>query len=281
MKKHTFLKTFIFPFALFITLQAAAQTDSTQKEKEQFKLSINYNTNLNYYGRTDSLKSSGVFPMAELWLSPKFYINAAPVFVNNAVQRMDYAGTVATAGYQNLTEKWFSHIYVMKPFYEQSSGLVQSALKAQSGFSISNLNKLVNVTLGADVKWSDAADFGATAGLDHAIRLEAKKGFVFVINPTLNAYAGTQRFSQTYTQRKKGGLLSPGREETVTENYNRFVVLAYEASVPLIMVKSSWQLVATPAYIVPQNLLQVPGQPHLSEKGENTFYTTLALKYSF
>ncbi|MGV3656495.1 MAG: hypothetical protein ACO1NX_01025 [Chitinophagaceae bacterium] len=279
--KLYFPKTFLFAFTL-IALQAAnAQTDSAQKEAETFKISLNYNSNLNYFGRTDSLQSSGFFPMAELWLSPQFYINAAPVFVSNAVQKLDYAGTVATAGYQYLTDKWFSHLYVMKPFYKESSSLVQSALKAQSGVSISNLNKVVNITLGADVKWSDAVDYGATAGLDHAFRVEDKNGIVFVINPSVYAYAGTQRFSQTYTRRKKGGLLLPGREETVTENYSRFKILAYEASVPLIMAKGSWQLIATPAYVLPQNLLQVPGQPQLSERGSPTFYVTLGAKFAF
>ena len=188
---------------------------------------------------------------------------------------------MATIGFLKVSDQWISHIYMLKPFYEESSRLVQSALKAQGGFSISNLNKVVNVTVGADVKWSDAADFGATAGLDHAFRMEDNNGLVFVINPSVYAYAGTQRFSQTYTQRKKGNLLFPGRTETVTENYSSFKILAYEASVPLIVAKGAWQLTATPAYVVPQNLLQVPGQPQLSEKGENTFYTTLGLKYSF
>ncbi len=279
--KLYFQKTFLAVFAIVILQAANAQTDSTQKEKETFGISISYNSNLSYFGRTDSLQSSGFFPTAELWLSPQFYINAAPVFVSNAVQNMNYEGTVATAGYQNLSGKWFSHLYVTKPFYKESSSLVQSALKAQSGFSLTHLNGIVNVTVGADVKWSNAADYGATAGLDHAFRIEDKKGFIFLINPSFYAYAGTQRFSQTYTQRKKGNLIFQGREETVTENYSRFKVLAYEASVPLIVLKGNWQLSATPAYVLPQNLLQVPGQPHLSERGENTFYTTLSLKYSF
>src|SRR5687767_12772774 len=107
---------------------AMAQSDSTTA-KPQFKLSLNYNTNLNYFGRTDSLKSSGVFPLAEVWLTPKFYINAAPIFVNNALQKMDYAGTVATIGYQYIDPKWITSLYVTKPFYKESSELVQSALK--------------------------------------------------------------------------------------------------------------------------------------------------------
>ena len=86
-----------------------AQSDSTGKSKIKFKLSANYNSNLNYYGRTDSLKSSGFFPMAELWFNDNFYFNVAPVFVHNASTQFDYAGTVATIGYQFFsTEKTLS-----------------------------------------------------------------------------------------------------------------------------------------------------------------------------
>jgi hypothetical protein len=57
--------------------------------------------------------------------------------------------------------------------------------------------------------------------------------------------------------------------------------LAYEASVPVIYAKGKVMLIATPSYIMPQNLVTVPGRPDLSERGENTFYTTLTAKYSF
>src|SRR5829696_1223963 len=128
-----------------VSLLADAQnSDST---KAQFKVSVNFNSNLNYYGRTDSLKSTGVFPLAELWINPKFYINIAPVFLNNALQSFEYAGTVATVGYQNITEKWLTNLYVLKPFYKESSQLVQSALKAQTGINISRLHNLLNVSV--------------------------------------------------------------------------------------------------------------------------------------
>lgn len=278
--KAFYPKTVLFSFAVLLFFTAAAQNDSTGK-RDHFKLGINYNSNLNYYGRTDSLQSSGVFPLAELWFTKNFYVNAAPIFINNAVQKMDYAGTIATVGYQYATDAWFSHVYLLKPFYTAESNLVQSALKAQTGVSVSNLNSIVNITVGGDVKWSDAMDLGATAGLDHAFRKEDKKGGVFIVNPSFFLYAGTQRFSQTYTQRKGGVLLFPGREETVTENYSQFKILAYEASLPLLYAKGGWQISVTPAYVIPQNLLQVAAQPQLSEKGEKTFYTTVGLKYAF
>jgi hypothetical protein len=263
-----------------ISFSALAQ-DSTTKSKAQFKLSLNYNSNLNYFGRTDSIKSSGVFPLAELWIKSKFYINAAPIFVNNSLQSMDYAGSVATVGYQSITEKWLTNIYVLKPFYEKSARLVQSALKAQSGITVARLNKFVNVTLGGDVKFSDKIDFGATAGLDHIIRIENKDGSVLVFDPGIYAYAGTQNFSRTYNKKKSNFLLFPGNNQQVTENIQEFNILAYEATMPVVFAKAKWQVIATPSYILPQNLVTVANRPDLSERGENMFYGTLTLKRIF
>lgn len=273
------MKKIITLFMIACSFNSVAQ-DST-KAKPQFKLSINFNSNLNFFGRTDSLKSTGLFPLAEFWITPKFYVNAAPIFVNNALQQMDYAGTVTTIGYQNITDKWLSNIYVLKPFYEESARLVQSALKAQSGVTVARLNNIANVTLGGDVKFSDKIDFGATAGLDHIIRIENKDGSVLVLDPGFYAYAGTQNFSRTYTRKKSDFLLFPGNNEEVTENVQKFNILAYEATMPVVFAKGKWQAIATPSYVLPQNLITIPNRPDLSEKGENTFYTTITLKYSF
>jgi len=260
---------------------AGGSTDSL-RYRPQFKLSLNYNSNLHFYGRTDSIRSSGYFPMAELWVTPKFYVNAAPIFVNNRLQSFDYAGTVATVGYLDVSEKWIKNLSVLKPFYEQEARLVQSALKAQGGASVSRLGKVLNVTLGADAKFSDRVDFGALAAIDHPQRFPFRNNSVLVIDPSLTVHAGTQRFSRTYTRRKEGvggGLLplpGPGRgqTETVTEPANRFGLLAVEASLPLVYVKESWMLLLTPSWVLPQNLL--PG-----ETGKNLFAVTAGVKWTW
>jgi hypothetical protein len=273
---------FINLLCLFLIFSAAqAQADSARSKKVQFKLSVNYNSNLNYLGRTDGQRSTGFFPMGELWVTPQFYINAAPVFVSNATQSFDYAGTVTTMGFLKSSDKWMRHVYVLKPFYERGSTLVQSALKAQSGASITRLGRGLNLTAGADAKWSNKLDIGATASMDHIFRIENKDKSVLVIDPSVTAYAGTQQFSRTYTKRKAGGLLQPPSQQQVTETKNSFNMLAYEFSVPLIYAKGHWQVLATPAYMLPQNLLKVEGRPDLSETGHNLFYATLAVKHIF
>jgi len=255
-----------------------AQTDSTENSKPQFKLSVNYNSNLNYYGRTDSLRSSGIFPLAELWFK-NFYINAAPVFVNNASASFDYAGTVTTAGYLFISDdkKWFNNFYIVKPFYESNSQLVQSALKLQGAFSITNLNKLINITGGADVKFSDKVDFGFTAGIDHIFRKQFADNSVLVLDPSAFLYAGTQQFTNTYYKRNNFlGLPGPG--QTVSEEVKKLNILSYEFSMPVIFTKDKFQLLLTPAYVIPQNLITVQGRPDLSERGKEMFYVTIGAK---
>jgi len=260
-----------------------AQTEqAAEKKKTEFKISANYNTGLNYYGRVDSLHSSGLFPLAELWFNESFYINAAPVFVNNAAASFQYAGTITSIGYQfKSNDKWLGNIYLVKPFYQESSKLVQSALKAQTGMTLTWLNKAVNVTGGADAKFSDKTDFGVTAGLDHIFRYQINDKSVLVIDPSAYINAGTQQFTNRYLKRTSGFLFFPGNEQLVTESAQKFNILSYEISAPVIFATGKLQLLFTPAYVIPQNLLIVEGRPDLSEKGEKMFYATIGAKMSF
>jgi hypothetical protein len=258
------------------------QADTSETAKTEFKISANYNTGLNYYGRIDSLHSSGFFPLAELWFNEKFYINAAPVFVNNAAVSFQYAGTIASAGYQFRSGgKVLGNMYVTKPFYQESAELVQSALKAQAGMSITLLNKILNITAGGDIKFSDKTDFGLSAGLDHIFRKQINDKTVLVIDPSVYVNAGTQQFTKSYLKKTSGFIFFPGNEQVVTESAQKFNILSYEVSAPVIFATGKFQLLFTPAYVMPQNLIIVEGRPDLSEQGENLFYATFGAKMSF
>lgn len=270
----------VFLAGCLFTITASAQADSTNQEKStSFSIGVFYNSNLNYYGRTDSLRSSGVFPLAEFSFAKGLYINAAPVFINNSTTSLDYAGTVATAGYRfNSHNKWGGNIYFVKPFYEANSQLVQSALKGQFTANFTWMNRILNVTGGGDLKFSDNTDYGATAGVDHLVRLTPGNGWVFVMDPSAYVYASTQRFSQTYYKKTPGFLFFPGTEQAVTEESRRFSVISYEFSMPLVLAKGKWQLIANPAYVLPQNLVAVEGRPDLSERGKDLFYITVGTR---
>lgn len=259
-----------------------AQTDSSAKKKIQLKISANYNSGLNYYGRTDSLKSSSFFPLAEVWLNSKFYINAAPVFINNKIQSFDYAGTIATIGFQHISDNWVTSINVLKPFYKESITLPSSVLKLQTSSSLTWLNKVINLTAGVEGRLSERMDLGITAGIDKSISFPVSRHSYLLINPSVYAYAGTRQFSKSYTRRKTGLLPGlGGQQERVTENYNELVILSYECSLPLIFIKDKIMVMVTPSYVIPQNLFKDASNPSLNEMGENNFYTSVGLKYSF
>jgi hypothetical protein len=261
----------------YFAISLQAQTDSSESSTMHLKLSANFCSNLNYYGRTDSLTSSGFFPLAEVWFNENFYINASPIFVSNKSTSFDYAGTVTTVGYQFFADekKWFGNLYLVKPFYKSDAQLVQSALKAQGAFSLSNLNKLIDITAGADVKFSDKVDFGVTVGADHILRKQFADNSVLVIDPSAYLFAGTQQFTKA---NEKTGFLLPRVGETDSKQVNQFGVLSYEFSLPVIFAKGNLQVLLTPAYVIPQNLIVVEGRPDLSEKGKETFYATIGIK---
>ena len=263
-----------------ISIVAHAQETDKETATVDFKLSANYNTNFNYFGRTDSLQSSGFFPMAEIWFNNNFYVSAAPIFVNNKYQSFVYEGTTATLGLQRVTDKFITHAFFMKPFYTQQTKLVQSALKAQTGLNVTALNKILNVTVGGDLKFSNKTDFGATVGVDHLILFPEKNNFRLIVDPGFYTYAGTQNFSRTYQEKKRNLFLLPSTNQ-VTKNEQQFNILAFEFAVPIILSKDKFELSATPSYVIPKNLMQVEGRPDLSEMGENSFYTTFSLKYVF
>ena len=255
-----------------------AQGDSSTKA--QFKFGVYHNTHLNYYGRTDSLRSSGLFPIAELWFNKHLYVNAAPVFTHNKMAGFEYAGSVLTAGYQfNDNGDWAGNFYFVKPLYKSNSNLVQSALKSQFSSSLTWLNKFVNITGGADIKFSDKIDYGATAGLDHIFRFELPGQAVIVIDPSAYVNAGTQQFTKTY-YKQSSFLFFPGVNQTVTEESSKFNILSYEISSPIILAKGKFQFLFTPAYVIPKNLVTVANRPDLSERGKEMFYATLGAKVS-
>jgi hypothetical protein len=276
-------KTILIAFVFLVTgVFANAQTDTTKEQtRASFKLGVYYNSGLNYYGRTDSLQSSGFFPLAELWFNKNVYVNAAPVFIMNNLAPFEYAGTVSTLGSRFGKEnKWSANIYLVKPFYRDNSQLVQSALKAQLAGTYTWLNKSINVTLGGDIKLSDRLDYGATAGLDHIFRFELSGRSVLVLDPSVYVNAGTQQFTRT-SYKKSGFLLFPGSLAEVTEQVSKFNMLSYEFSMPVVLGMGKLQLIANPAYVIPQNLVKVEGRPDLSERGREMFYFTTGIKVSF
>ncbi len=275
--KHNSIRH-LLSMILFLPVLSFAQNKEDQKaQKNEFIAGINYQSALHYFGRTDSLKSSGFFPSIGFQLKGGLYAQSNFIFVQNNAQSAAYTGATVEGGYRFPQSAHFNgNIFYTQFLYKDNSALVQSALKSQTGINLSYTNKIININGGADLKFSNKTDIGATLGLDHLfIFNKGMKNAAIAVDPSVYAYAGTQQFSNTYLE-KKNFLGIPVTQQT-TENVTKFNVLSYEASVPVVLVLGKFNASVTPAYVIPQNLATVPGRPDLSEHGQNMFYVTVGL----
>jgi hypothetical protein len=256
-----------------------AQNDTTTVKKNVFTAGINYQSALHYFGRTDSLKSSGLFPTIGFQLKEGFYVNSNFIFVNNSVSSFSYNGTIVEGGFRFPQTKNFSgNIFYTQFLYKDKSQLVQSALHSQTGINLTYNNKIVNVNVGGDAKFSDKTDFGATAGLDHLfLYLIPNTKNAIAVNPSAYAYAGTQNFTNTYYKKQNVLGLPVGNPRAVTETSTRFNVLAYEFSAPVVFVAGKFNASITPSYVIPKNLVKIANRPDLSENGQNMFYVSAGI----
>lgn len=255
-----------------------AIANTSMVRKNVLTAGVNYQNRLNYYGRTGNGNSKGLLPNIGFELKEGFYGNANFIFVSNNSSPLEYNGTVVQGGYKFPEAKHLNASLFYNQFlYKDKSALVQSAIKSQTGINMVYNTKLLNFNLGGDAKFSDRTDFGATAGLDHLFIYKLPGvGKAVAINPSAYAYAGTQNFSTTYINTKQQHILGlpVGQpvQQTSTDTKTKFNVLAYEFSAPVVLVFGKFNASFTPSYVIPQNLIQVPGRPELSETGEKLFY---------
>jgi hypothetical protein len=247
-----FLSMLRYMFFLLLLTGTARAQDSTN----HFIIGITGNSSLNYYGRVDSLKSSAVIPFIGVTLKSGLYLNANFVFIHNQLQSQ-YAATLLEGGYsfRNKKDSWAGSLSTTRYFYQDNTDLLQSAVKQSLTASITRLNKIVNITLGGDIKFSSQADPGLQAELDHIIRwAHVFRHGVIVLDPSVYVYAGTQHFTQTFYQQRHL-LLFPAGEDLVTKDGRQFNILSYECSLPIVFAYKKCFLILTPAYVIPQNLL--------------------------
>ena len=275
MKKHIQL---LFVFVLSIIFATQAQ-DSTDTRKPVFTANIAHQSYVHFLGRSDSLSSNATLPIISYQLKNGLYAQGAAIFIANSATPFQYTGSSVEMGYRfPQSDKFSGNIFVSRFLYKDESVLVQSALKYQTGVNTSFQNKIINVNLGADLKFSDKTDVGVTAGIDHlfSIKLADGKPRAFAINPTLTAYGGTQRFTETYQQKQSptvGGIpVGPPQTTTQTKDVNTFSILAYEYTMPLVLVVGKFNAVLSPSYVMPQNILVANG-----EYGRNRFYITASI----
>ena len=275
---YTKLKSIPLIIIGLLVFSASNSQNVEDSATNEFSAGLNYQSALHFFGRVDSLKSSGLFPTIGLKSKSGLYFNSSFIFIQNSASPLTYTGTILEGGYRFPFHKNFSgNIYYNHFLYQDKSVLEQAALKGQAGVNTSYNNKVANVNVGGDVKFSEGqTDFGLTVGLDRLFLFSnVINNVVLAFNPALNIYSGTHNYFQNVKKNNGqglGSLLNPNSSSL--QKAKQFELLAYEISAPLILVKGKFNAYISPAYIAPQNLVSVSGRPDLSERGSNLFYFT-------
>ncbi len=271
------LLTFLIAFSFSLKAQQTVPRDSTARDSV-----INKKTTftflggaifapvLHYYGRTDSLKSNALLPTVYLQFdSLHFYVSATSVFLSDKTQTLTYAGTITEAGYKfgQKIKGFGGSIYANKFFYNTTQ-LPQSAFQEQAGLNLYYLDKFINFTASGDVAFSkENPDAFASVGINHIFKKSKGKN-IYLATPTFIANAGTQNFTN---------ILSG-----TYQNASRFTMLDYELSVPLMYVRNKHLFImVTPTYVLPVNIVTVPGHPEISETAGNIFFANFTVLYQF
>ena len=263
-----------------VTDTSAVTTATAPADRTHLNIGVTGNSTMNYYGRTDSVKFRGLYPFVGIAFKGGLYVNASFVFIGNE-QDHEYAATILEGGYNFGTKNghWAGNLSATKYYYQQNTDLVQSVIKGTAAASLTNLNRIANITAEADARISDKVDGGCQGALDHTIRISKVLGAsgVLVIDPTTTVYAGTQHFTQTFLQEQKF-LFVPMGQATLARNSQIFSVLAYEASLPIVYGYKGLNIMVDPAYILPQHVLNGNGEVMAAGAVSDLFYVTLTVK---
>jgi len=259
---------------------STAATDSlSTKEKISIYAGAAYASRLHYYGRTDGLKSSAFLPTLIIQAGKHFFVTPSFIFIKNNSTNFEYAATIINAFYSFGKKKGVAgSITADKFFYKEQSKLAQAVQWGQAGFTLSYLNKIININSGASAAFSkDNTDFFANAGVDHQFKF-VKKQHVFLIKPSVVANAGTQNFTRSYYKNNGFSFLPPS-QQMVIETSKKFNLLSYDITVAATYVIKRFIVSVTPGYVLPQNAIIVLNNPSLSENAKNLFFCNAVVVY--
>ena len=137
-----------------LVLPDSLKNPNSLKKRTAFTISISYLPKLHFYGRTDNLKSTALAPGALIQFGNGIYLSSAVILLNNKQASMQYAATVAGAGYIFGKEKGFAGSVFGDLFFYANKDHVQSSQKGQVGYNLSYLNPVLNINNNSSIVFS-------------------------------------------------------------------------------------------------------------------------------
>lgn len=281
----------VYFFFLLLPSIAFSQTDTvttvrtrdTTRKPATFTFGIDFYSNLHYYGRVDSLRSTAWVPNVFWQFGNGIFVNSSLIFINSSGQALKYTAATLGAGYKwgkpGRVKGWGGSFYAAKFFYSNKI-LIQSSQDGQIGATLNYTNKIANLNFGTSLVFGDQSDYFMNVGTDHLFRKIWDKGSyknIFAFIPTLNVNAGTQRFNNSYYQQR----LFPLTDTLIVESSKKFKILSVELNVPFVYIHNRLAFTLTPGVVFPTNVIKVAGRPDLSENAKTLGYVNFGVSYSF
>lgn len=275
----------LLPIAAFCQTDSVvpAKTSDTTRKPATFTVGVDYYSNLHYYGRTDSLKSTAWVPNVFWQFGNGIFINSSLIFINSSGQALKYTAATLGGGYKwgkpGRVKGWGGSFYGAAFFYSNKI-LIQSSQDGQIGATLNYANKIANLNFGSSLVFGDQSDFFMNVGTDHLFKKVWDKGKyknIFAFIPTLTINAGTQRFNSSYYKVR----LFPLTDTLVTESSKKFKVLSVELNIPFVYIHNKLAFTFTPGVVFPTNVINVAGRPDLSENAKTLAYANFGVSYSF
>ncbi len=266
--------TLLFVFALFLLLgfqtssaqQTTALSDSLSKKEgsSYFKADINYLSNNVYNGRKDTLPVPYITPTFGYYHKSGLYVESSLSLLTSSYAFRPDLFTISGGYNFDIGDNFSGSVSADKYFASKQSVSVRSEIKGTLNADLSyNIPNIVKLTGGGSYVFSSGKpDLIFNGGISHAFTFGEDDEWS--VEPMFVANAGTQNYYDSYHKKrtlktgknKKKQTTNPGITTTTTITSlqpNRFVLLDYEASLPVYYDAKKWGAYVIPTFAIPQN----------------------------
>ncbi|WP_044046239.1 hypothetical protein [Niabella soli] len=264
---------------VLFTLVFFSGVNAQEDKKTTVTVGVNYQNNLQYLGRVDSVKTPLIVPNARLSLKNGLYAEADG-YLDLHSGKLD--GGYIAVGYELSKDKWGMGVGVSKYFFDASSNIVKSDIStALEGYFYRDFNA-VTFNIEPSYNFGDANDFVLGTGLSKDIEFGDSEG-KFLLTPKLYLWLGSQNFVEEHYLRKGNGKGRGNGGTTVTSSdINKFTLMSVEASLPFsYTIHKKFKLLAEPLLAFPQNYKMLGGYYASSAYPNPIFIIKAGVAYIF
>ncbi|MBO9618910.1 MAG: hypothetical protein J7539_07735 [Niabella sp.] len=262
-----------------LTVVSISQVNAQDDKKTTVTVGVNYQNNLQYLGRVDSVKTPLIVPNVRLSLKNGLYAEADGYFGLNS-GKLD--GGYIAAGYELSKDKWGMGIGLSKYIFNASSDIVKSDISTSLEAYFYRDFKVVTFNVEPSYNFGSAGDFVLGTGLSKDIELGDSKG-KFLLTPKLYLWLGSQNFvEQHYIRKGKGKGKGNGGTTVASSDVNKFNLMSVEASLPFsYTINKKFKLLAEPLLAFPQNYKVLGGYYASSAYPNPIFIMKVGVAYIF